>query len=91
MQCTACTVARIFRTLPSSAQADIPSGKLIHLTLHTTLVPEPAAVDVLIPPSYDDLPERIPVPLAEDEMRNDSSRSRQSDTETTHWPVALQR
>ncbi len=38
-----------------------PSGKLVKLQLETTLVPTPAAVDVLLPPDYDRLSERVPL------------------------------
>lgn len=37
------------------------SGKLIKLQLETTLVPTPAAVDVLLPPGYDQLSEPVPL------------------------------
>ena len=42
--------------------ADPPqSGKLVKLQLETTLVPSPAAVDVLLPPGYDRLTEPVPL------------------------------
>ena len=38
-----------------------PAGKLLHLQLETTLVPSPTAVDVLLPPGYDQLTKPIPL------------------------------
>ena len=37
------------------------SGKLIPVQIETALVPSPAAVDVLLPPGYDDLTEPVPL------------------------------
>ncbi len=38
-----------------------PSGNLIPLQIETTLVPSPAAVDVLLPPGYEQLTEPVPL------------------------------
>ena len=38
-----------------------PPGKLVNLQLESTLVPSPAAVDVLLPPGYEQFSEPVPL------------------------------
>ncbi len=48
-------------SMPPRSVANPPSGSLLNLKLETTLVPSPAAVDVLLPPGYAEL--NSPLPL----------------------------
>jgi len=43
------------------AQTPPPPGKLINLQIETTLVPKPAAVDVLLPPGYEQFSKPVPL------------------------------
>jgi S-formylglutathione hydrolase len=43
------------------AQTPPPPGKLLNLQIETTLVPNPAAVDVLLPPGYEQFSKPVPL------------------------------
>lgn len=56
----------VFTILGSSftygqARTPPPPGKLINLEIKTTLVPSPAAVDVLLPPGYEQFSKPVPL------------------------------
>ena len=51
----------VSRCSDCQAQTPPPPGKLIHLKIETTLVPNPAAVDVLLPPGYEQFSKPVPV------------------------------
>jgi esterase/lipase superfamily enzyme len=46
---------------PCQAEESVPQGKMINLSIETTLVPSPAAVDVLLPPGHSQTSEPLPV------------------------------
>jgi pimeloyl-ACP methyl ester carboxylesterase len=50
----------LFLTAAAFAADPPDAGTLLNLELETTLVPSPTAVDVLLPPGYDDFTEPIP-------------------------------
>ncbi len=47
--------------LVESVEGAPPAGRLLNLQLESDLVPSPAAVDVLLPPGYDELSEPVPL------------------------------
>jgi len=59
-------ILMVFTILGSSftygqAQTPPPPGKLANLQIETTLVPSPAAVDVLLPPGYEQFSKPVPL------------------------------